>query len=286
MTATRRLFSFFAVLAAVFGLAALAGAQADLGSSPPPMSPSHGKTEEGGHAKEADHPARVQGVRGLAVSQGGLTLGLARTRVRAGKPETLAFRITDRQGHTVRGFDVEHAKRMHLVLVRRDLAGFQHLHPRQRADGSWTVRARIPQGGSYRLFADFSRGGRARTLGADLAVAGPSSHRALPAPAARAAAGDLIVTQRAARSRAGRETDLDYTVTRAGRRVAAQPYLGAHGHLVALREGDLAFLHVHPDEDRQSFATRFPSAGRYRLFVQVKVAGRVRTAAFTQEVGR
>jgi hypothetical protein len=186
----------------------------------------------------------------------------------------------------VRGFDVEHAKRMHVILVRRDLAGFQHLHPRQRADGSWTVRARIPQGGSYRLFADFSRDGRARTLGTDLAVTGPSSLRALPAPATRATAGDLTVTQRAAPSRAGRETDLNYTVTRAGRRVATQPYLGARGHLVALREGDLAFLHVHPDRDRLSFGTRFPSAGRYRLFVQVKVAGRVHTAAFTREVAR
>lgn len=25
-----------------------------------------------------------------------------------------------------------------------------------------------------------------------------------------------------------------------------QPYLGAYGHLVALRQGDLAYLHVHP----------------------------------------
>ncbi len=39
---------------------------------------------------------------------------------------------------------------------------------------------------------------------------------------------------------------------------------------MALREGDLAFLHVHPDRDRLRFATRFPSAGRYRVFVQVK----------------
>ena len=26
-----------------------------------------------------------------------------------------------------------------------------------------------------------------------------------------------------------------------------QPYLAAYGHLVALRQGDLAYLHVHPD---------------------------------------
>lgn len=26
-----------------------------------------------------------------------------------------------------------------------------------------------------------------------------------------------------------------------------KPYVGAFGHLVALRAGDLAYLHVHPD---------------------------------------
>jgi hypothetical protein len=51
---------------------------------------------------------------------------------------------------------------------------------------------------------------------------------------------------------------------------------------VALREGDLAFLHVHPGPD--GFAATFPTAGRYRLFLQFKDAGRVHTVAFTREV--
>ncbi|HEX5910367.1 MAG TPA: hypothetical protein VFY44_07725 [Thermoleophilaceae bacterium] len=282
MTVAGRLIGFSALLAVVFALAALAGAQADLGSSPP--EPAHPGADAGGHGERDPHAARVDEVRGLAVSRRGLTLELARTRVRAGRPVELAFRITDRQGRTVRRFDVEHARRMHLILARRDLGAFQHLHPRQATDGSWSVRARLPEGGSYRLFADFSRGGRAQTLGADLGVTGPTRSRALPAPATIARAGDLTVTQRAPRARAGREAELEYAVTRAGRRVAVEPYLGARGHLVALREGDLAFLHVHPDRDRLRFATRFPSAGRYRLFLQFQHEGRVQTVAFTQEV--
>jgi hypothetical protein len=43
---------------------------------------------------------------------------------------------------------------------------------------------------------------------------------------------------------------------------------------------------VHPDEHSLRFMARFPSAGRYRLFLQFKVDGRVHTAAFTQEVSR
>jgi hypothetical protein len=81
-----------------------------------------------------------------------------------------------------------------------------------------------------------------------------------------------------------------FTVSRGGREVNdLQPYLGARGHLVALREGDLAYLHVHPQDGRGStiaFATHYPSAGRYRLFLQFKHEGRVHTAAFTREVAR
>ena len=75
------------------------------------------------------------------------------------------------------------------------------------------------------------------------------------------------------------------TVTRDGAPVETEPYLGAGGHLVALREGDLAFLHVHPTEGLGFMAT-FPSAGRYRLFLQFVHAGQVRTVAFTQAVAR
>lgn len=79
-------------------------------------------------------------------------------------------------------------------------------------------------------------------------------------------------------------------VSRNGRPVEdLEPYLGALGHLVALREGDIAFLHVHPETDdgsgpRISFQATFPSEGRYRLFLQFAHEGRVQTAALTVEV--
>ncbi len=62
------------------------------------------------------------------------------------------------------------------------------------------------------------------------------------------------------------------------------------GHLVALREGDLGYLHVHPTEgvggNAVAFEATFPTAGRYRLFFQFKTGGDVRTVAYTVEVPR
>ena len=56
-----------------------------------------------------------------------------------GRRFQLTFRILDERGRTVRDFDVKHTKRLHLVVVRRDMIDFQHLHPTQVADGSWAT---------------------------------------------------------------------------------------------------------------------------------------------------
>ena len=178
---------------------------------------------------------------------------------------------------------------MHLIVARRDLTGFQHLHPEMAADGTWSTDVTLPQAGSYRLFADFSYRDEAVTLATDLRVDGDADLRALPAPRATAVSdGGYDVRLDADGVKAGEESELRFTITRDGEPVRTEPYLGAGGHLVALREGDLAFLHVHPEEHGAGvgFAATFPTAGRYRLFLQFKHDGAVQTVAFTQEVSR
>ena len=77
------------------------------------------------------------------------------------------------------------------------------------------------------------------------------------------------------------------TVTRDGEPVTdLQPYLGALGHLVAIRDGDLAYLHVHPLDEADGpggptvrFAVEVPTAGTYGLFLDFSHGGEVRTAA-------
>jgi hypothetical protein len=188
---------------------------------------------------------------------------------------------------------------MHLIVVRRDLTGFQHLHPEQGADGTWSAAARLDDAGSYRLFADFTRDGEAMTLASDLRVDGAADLKPVPEPASVATGdGGYEVRLDARHTNPGREGELRFAITRAGRPVQVEPYLGAGGHLVALREGDLAFLHVHPtgagehgghvagQAGEVGFEATFPTEGRYRLFLQFKHEGRVRTVAFTQQVSR
>jgi hypothetical protein len=286
MTVPAKLAGFGAILAVLFGAGALLGGVLDpeAAGKDEPMAGHGGAAESGGHG--GGHAAEPVAVRGLAVADGGLRLVVQRPELRRGRTEQLRFRIVGDDGAAVRDFEVTHERRMHLILVRRDLTGFQHLHPELGADGTWTVPARLDEGGSYRMFADFSRGGEAQTLATDLRVDGPADLRALPAPATVATSDGYDVRLDAGTARPGEPATLRFTITRDGEPVRTEPYLGAGGHLVALREGDLAFLHVHPEEhaDEVAFEATFPTAGRYRLFLQFKHEGRVRTVAFTQEV--
>jgi hypothetical protein len=288
-TVPKQLATFAVVLAALFGVGLAAGqlidpeapgGDAEAHSSPDDMS----KMDGGGHGGTADP------LRGLAVAANGLRVIVDDSELERGRTEQLRYRIVDDHGETVRDFDVEATKRMHLIVARRDMTGFQHVHPEQRPDGSWTIPLRLDEPGSYRLFADFSHDGKMTTLASELRVDGPADLRPLPGPESLATSdlGDAVRID-APDVHAGEEVDLSFTISRGGRPVNVEPYLGAGGHLVALREGDLAYLHVHPITKADSpgpvkFGATFPSPGRYRLFLQFQDAGRVHTVAFTQEV--
>jgi hypothetical protein len=281
---TAKLVAFVVVLALLFGGATLAGAAIgpDHDDDVAALDSQEHSDTEGGHEDTgAAHP-----VRGLAIAEDGLRVVVEDPELRGGRRETLRFVIVDETGSPVRDFDVEHERRMHLILARRDLTGFQHLHPEQAANGSWRVDVRFDDAGSYRLFADFSHDGENQTLAADLRVDGAADLRALPAPQPTAVSdGGHDVRLDSGDARPGEEADLRFTITRDGAPVRTERYLGAGGHLVALREGDLGFLHVHPTgDDSVRFAATFPTEGRYRLFLQFKHEGRVQTVAFTQEV--
>jgi hypothetical protein len=154
--------------------------------------------------------------------------------------------------------------------------------------GSWTIELPAMAPGSYRVFADFQpAGGEPLTLGSDIVVPGSVESSVMPPSGHTDDVGGYEVTM-AGHAVVG-ESTLSFGVAEDGDAVRTEPYLGAAGHLVAIRAGDLAFLHVHPqprdDGDTDiTFVAEFPSAGTYRLFVDFAHDGDVHTAAFTLEI--
>jgi hypothetical protein len=177
---------------------------------------------------------------------------------------------------------------------------------------SFTVTAPLAGGGEARMDRDdaWYRGPATR-------VGNGSAESALGDGLAIGWAGD-------AHPIVGRPGALRFTLRDAsGGPIAVEPYLGMHGHAVVMRRDGGVFVHLHPSgtasmasqaafalRDRGdttekgglkldalpmamvapaalheiSFPYAFPSAGSYRVWVQLRSGGRVRTAAFDVSV--
>lgn len=207
------------------------------------------------------------------------------------------FQVLDPKGNPETRFTPVHERDLHLIVVSRDLTRYQHVHPTLAVDGTWAVQLATLAPGSYRAIADFQiAGGPRLALGTDLAVAGTYSPGRLPEPSATSDVDGYTITLATKHGKGG-EVTASLTVTRAGQPVTdLEPYLGANGHLVAIRAGDLAYAHVHPVEVTGhdagppadgvvTFNAAFDATGRYGLFFDFQHAGVVRTATFTFDQG-
>jgi hypothetical protein len=265
-----------------------------------------------GHAGHTGHTGQAASateaaVHGVSSAQDGYLLTPVTAPGQIDKDGTLSFRILDAHGEPVTNYTTEHDKDLHLIVVRTDGTQFRHVHPTMATDGAWSLPWSWTAAGTYRVYADFvpaaktdgetggEAGGEAVTLTRTVEVAG-SFAPMTPAPTKTASVDGYSVNLTGDLT-AGSTADLTLSVTRDGQPVTTlQPYLGAFGHLVALREGDLAYLHVHPDGEEPTagqtsgpdilFMTEVPTPGRYLLYLDFQVDGKVHSAPFVVDAAR
>jgi len=271
------------VFAGAFGVGGAVGA----------TGPAPAKTGHGDHATPSPAAQKTEHVPGgLQVSQSGYTLVPQTTAITPGAQTDFRFTVNGPDGRPVTAYETAHDKKLHLIVVSRDATVFRHVHPELSGEGIWSVPLTLPDAGAYRVFADFvPQGGEGLTLGADLYAPGDYAPKALPVPS-RTATVDGYTVRLDGTLTPGAASKLTAEITKDGKPVTdLQPYLGAYGHLVALRVGDLAYLHVHPDGAPDdgitpagpgiTFYAEVPSRGDYRLFLDFQHGGTVHTAAFT-----
>lgn len=257
------------------------------GSGEPEPSEPGQEGEHGGHSSGAASP-----VRGLSLEQDGFRLSEPAAPARTDRDGTLSFVIIGPDGSPITDFQVSHEKRLHLIVVRTDGTRFRHVHPTMAKDGTWSLPWRWADAGSYRMFADFvpTATGKPTTLGYGFDIPG----EVRPAKADKLSSSSTVDGYQVTLTgelKASGESALTATVTRNGKPVTTlQPYLGAYGHLVILRQGDLGYLHVHPEGAEPkpgstsgpevTFVAQAPTPNRYLLYFDFQVGGVVRTAEF------
>lgn len=254
------------------------------------------ESPRGSHSSGHTSAPVASSVRGLAVAQDGYQLEGLSAPARVGEDGPLSFRLTGPDGGPVTDYTTSHTKDLHLVVVRSDGTRFRHVHPTTDGAGTWSLPWRWTHAGNYRVFADFvpAATGEPLTLTSTVDVAGTFTPAALGMDSVTARVDGFTVTLDGAVV-AGHESKLRFTVTRDGKPVATlQPYLGAAGHLVALRAGDLAYLHVHPTDTEPAaasgpdvvFIAEAPTPGRFLLYLDFQVEGQVHTATFIVTASR
>ena len=232
------------------------------------------------------------------------------TELEAGKPATLSFvpRVIGKESESV-ALDLQHEKKIHLIIVSEDLSYFEHIHPEYQSDGSYQVKVlpkgqayrdgagkdetRFENGGNYFLFADYLPTGGAHqvekvafkvngTPKVPVAykiekLSGSSGNYSLKL----GVTGDKFIT--------GAQLHMTGTVMKDGKQVDAnslENYLGAKAHMVVISLNEKEYLHVHPDvaEGKLDLHTTFKNPGIYRGWIQFQAEGKIHTTDFTLNV--
>ena len=233
--------------------------------------------------------------------------------VKPGEKFRLTFFISHpKTGAPVKKFNVVHDKPFHLFVVSQDLTYFAHIHPRQRADGRFTIETMVPKAGSYIIYCDiFPVGGMPQVAYRSLITAG--FKRDLFSSQAQLEPDKILIKTldgmrfelalNPAEPVGGKPVTLKYHLTdeKTGEPIKdLQPYLGAWGHTLILSEDASDYIHSHPTEtipddanrtriyggSDVSFAAFFPRPGRYRVWSQFQRHGQLTTVAFTISVRR
>src|ERR1700704_889200 len=76
--------------------------------------------------------------------------------VKPGVKTTLRFRIFHPgTGEAIKKFEAVHERQYHLFLISQDMEYFQHIHPVEATDGTWSIDVTLPKPGYYKVLSDF-----------------------------------------------------------------------------------------------------------------------------------
>jgi len=245
--------------------------------------------------------------------------------VRPSQKTSLRFRILHPgSGEVVKKFESVHERLYHLFVISQDMEYFQHIHPQEQADGTWTIDVTLPKAGYYKVLSDFlPSGGSSQFIARPLVTAGydgdlvADSAHLVPDTKLTKVDGDITatVTYDPQQFLVGLYGHMTYhlTDTATGKPITdLQTYLGAFGHTLIMSEDMAEYVHSHPldiiaqpDDDGGppvfriapgadleklrggpdvTFEGLMPKPGRYRAWTQFRRHEKIHTFAFTFNV--
>lgn len=231
--------------------------------------------------------------------------------VKAGEKLSLRFNIFHPgSGESIKNFELVHDKRYHLFVISQDMNFFQHIHPEENDDGTWSIDVTLPRPGYYEVLSDFMpSGGSSQFLARPLVTAGyagdllGASAHLVPDTGRTQTVDELTaaVDYDPKNLIAGSYGHLTFHLTRTENDQPVndlQTYLGAFGHMLIMSEDMVDYVHSHPvdtpspDLDLEQlrggpdimFEGLMPKPGRYRAWTQFRYHDKIYTFVNTFEV--
>lgn len=179
--------------------------------------------------------------------------------VRAGQDVKLIFRIAHPEnGARITKFETVHDRQYHLFVISQDMEFFEHLHPEEASDGTWSIDVNLPKPGYYKVLSDFMpSGGAPQFLARPLVTVGYSgdieadSAHLTPDSVLTKTDDDLTatVTFDPPEFVVGQYGHINFHLTDTATKrpiTDLQTYLAAFGHTLMMSEDMVDYVHSHP----------------------------------------
>ncbi|MBO1511343.1 hypothetical protein [Metabacillus bambusae] len=200
--------------------------------------------------------------------------------------KTLVLTLEDLSGNPVTDLEVNHEKRLHLIVVDEHLDQYFHLHPEETAPGQFEISSKLEEG-TYKAFVDI----KPKNLEYEVQ---PITFTVGNSDTDKHSHGSLEVDQQLEKTIGGNKVtmsttplviDETVTLTFDVHGAKLEQYLGALGHVVILDEQGEEYLHVHPlEEENPVFETQFSQPGIYKIWAEFQENGKVTAYPFVVEV--
>jgi rRNA maturation protein Nop10 len=245
--------------------------------------------------------------------------------VKPGQKTKLLFRIFHPgSGEPIKKFETVHERQYHLFVISQDMEFFQHIHPEEQPDGTWSIEVTLPKAGYYKVLSDFMpSGGSSQFIARPLVTAGYAGDLAndaahlVPDTVSMKTVDDITATLSydPPTFSPGQYVHLNFHLTDrgSGRPITdLQTYLGAFGHTLIMSQDMVDYVHSHPldilaksDDDSTTpqfvippgsdleklrggpdvtFEGLMPKPGRYRAWTQFRRNEKIYTFVFTFNV--
>ncbi|MEH7107837.1 hypothetical protein [Bacillus sp. JJ1764] len=213
------------------------------------------------------------------------------------QPVPISILIKDKNNKLIKNFETVSTKKMHLVVVSKDLSYFAHIHPALKEDGRFEITTKFPSSGDYKLIAEMTPVGASDYSIENhwVTVQGTPPEPVTLEPdktLTKVIDGTKVTLSFDEKLTAKKNIDMNFTLHDAASNKPInnlQPYLGTVGHAVAIDQEVKQFMHIHPlypkgKGPKVVFMTYFPTKGVYKVWGQFNVNGHILTVPFVINV--